>query len=214
MLKEGLTMFQKLTPGSQIYAKIYRHFLSCWTKDKCPPVNYIFEIFNTQLKRRWEAYKVALEAKGSPTDTEKYFHGTTIKCDLAHNVTMCSHDDCGICGISQKGFKMAYVSKDISKRFGHGLYLAPNSSKSHDYTQGSHTHRAMLLCDVLPGKKHVVTTNHTHLTAPPPGYDSVYGQAAAGGSLKYSEIVLYEEVPILPRYIIMYEKDGIGNIAR
>ena len=168
------------------------------------------------LNRRCEAYKAVLETKRSPTETEteQYYHGITIKCDLAHTTSICSHSDCGICGISWEGSKLAHVAKNIKrfKRFGHGLYLAPNSSKSHDYTQGSHTHRAMLLCDALPGKKHVVTTNHTHLTAPPPGYDSVYGQP--GGSLNYPEIVLYDEASILPRYILLYEKDGIGKIAR
>ena len=75
------------------------------------------------------------------------------------------------------------------QRFGHGSYLAPHSSKCHDYTRGSHTHRAMLLCDVLPGKKHVVTTDHTHLTTPPQDYDSVYGQPDPG-CLNYPEIVI------------------------
>ena len=73
--------------------------------------------------------------------------------------------------------------KIISKRFqrfGHaGFYLAPHSSKCHDYTQGSHTHRAMLLCDVLPGKKHVVTTDQTHLNAPPQGYDKCVWPASS-----------------------------------
>ena len=58
----------------------------------------------------------------------------------------------------------------------------------------------------------MVTTDQTHLTAPPWGYDSVYGQA--GGSLNYPEVVLNDEEAILPRYVIMYPKDGIGKIAK
>ena len=121
------------------------------------------------------------------------------------------------CGISIHGRKSGtkFIGTNIPKfkRFGHGFYLAPHSSKCHDYTRGSHTHRAMLLCDVLPGKKHVVTTDQTHLTAPPQGYDSVYGQPAPG-CLNYPEIVLFDEASILPRYVIMYQKDGIGKIAK
>ena len=48
-------------------------------------MEYIFEFFNAQLNTTWEAYKVALEAKGSPTDIEKYYHGTAIRvCNLFH----------------------------------------------------------------------------------------------------------------------------------
>eukprot|EP00731_Ephydatia_muelleri_P002163 Em0001g2163a len=92
------------------------------------------------------------------------------------------------------------------------IITTPNSSKCHDYTQGTHTYRAMLLCDVLPGKKHVVQTNQTHLVTPPQGYDSVYGQP--GHALNYPEIVIYDEASILPRYVIVYQKDGIMKIAK
>ena len=70
----------------------------------------------------------------------------------------------------------------------------------------------MLLCDVLPGKKHVVQTYQTRLVAPPPGYDSVYEQP--GSSLNYPEIVIYDEASILPHYVIVYQTDGIGKIAK
>ena len=91
------------------------------------------------------------------------------------------------------------------------MYLAPNSSKCHEYTQGCNGYRALILCDVAPGRKYIETHDQTKLKAPPPGYDSVYGQH--GGRLNYDEIVLYNEDAILPKYVIMYQKDGVGQIA-
>eukprot|EP00731_Ephydatia_muelleri_P002205 Em0001g2205a len=135
----------------------------------------------------------------------------TLSEDAKEVLTLDRYLVTGICGISRNGFQKSCVESNITfKRFGHGFYLAPHSSKCHDYTQGTHTHRAMLLCDVLSGKKHVVQTNQTHLVAPPQGYDSVYGQP--GGSLNYPEIVIYE-ASILSRYVIIYQKDGVGKIA-
>ena len=52
------------------------------------------------------------------------------------------------------------------QRFGHGFYLAPNSSKCHDYTQGACGYRAMLVCDVCPGNlRQIVRIWQVHLLA-------------------------------------------------
>ena len=201
--------------SSPNYVTVVSQFQNNWAKGKgtCPGVDHIFEIVSKSVEKKWKSYKDALAQAGSPTTVEQHYHGTIIKCDLAGTKSLCADSSCAICGISKVGFKKNLIGTNIPKfkRFGQGFYLSPNSSKSHDYTQGSHTHRAMLLCDVLPGKKHLVTTDQTHLTAPPQGYDSVYGQP--GGSLNYPEIVLYDEASILPHYVIMYQKDGTGKIA-
>ena len=104
-----------------------------------------------------------------------YYHGTTLVCDVATSQTPCSDGNCGICGISSSGLDPQYIRKNIAfQRFGNGFYLAPNSSKCHDYTKGAHGYRAMLLCDVLPGRKHILVNNKQNLTSPPPGYHCVY----------------------------------------
>ncbi|KAL5516947.1 hypothetical protein EMCRGX_G002404 [Ephydatia muelleri] len=203
---------QQLT--SRDYALIALKFRNDWAAKKgpCPSVDHIFQVSSKNQDKKWKCYRDALTSGGHPTDVEQHYHGTTIKCDLISSKSFCSHNDCGICGISRNGFQKLRIGSNITfKRFGHGFYLAPHSSKCHDYTQGTHTHRAMLLCDVLPGKKHIVQTDQTHLVAPPQGYDSVYGQP--GGSLNYPEIVIYDEASILPRYVIIYQKDGVGKIA-
>ena len=203
-----------LQARSAEYRSICSKFRNDWAKGACPAVDFVLEVDCLALKRRWEDFTTDLATRGSPTTVEEHYHGTFIKCDLAGTKSLCADSSCAICGISTVGFKKNLIGTNISrfKRFGHGFYLAPHSSKCHDYTRGSHTHRAMLLCDVLPGTKHVVTTDQTHLTTPPPGYDSVYGQP--GGSLNYPEIVLYDEASILPRYVIMYQMDGVGKIAQ
>ncbi|KAL5516935.1 hypothetical protein EMCRGX_G002386 [Ephydatia muelleri] len=214
MQRQTFVLFAKLEAASPEYIQICSKFRNDWAKGQCPDVDHVFEVFCWKAEKRWKDYKATLASKSSPTTVEQYYHGTAIKCDLVVTNSPCSHSDCGICGISWKGFKKKLVGKNISKfkRFGNGFYLAPHSSKSHDYTRGTHIHRAMLLCDVLPGNKYTFTTNQTHLAAPPDGYDSVYGKP--GHSLNYPEIVLFEEASILPRYVILYTRDGIEKIAK
>ena len=56
-------------------------------------------------------------------------------------------------------------------------------------------------------------TDEPNRQAPPPGYDSVYGQKGTHhggiGSLNYDEIAIYGiSQAILPKYVIVYSKDG------
>ncbi len=100
------------------------------------------------------------------------------------------------------------IRKDFDhfQRFGSGFYLAPNSSKCHDYTEkNTRNYRAMLLCNVLPGRKHSLKSNSRNRTGPPPGYDSVYGQVGTGAALNYPEIVVYNPHAVMPKYIIVYK---------
>ena len=168
---------------------------------------------NTKLEMRWKQYQQKLTSSGSPSSTEEHYHGTSIACDLANTKAMCSDGQCGVCGVSKLGFEKKFIQHNIQfVRFGKGFYVAPNSSKCHDYTQGHHMHRAMLLCDVVPGNKYVLTKTNENLPGPPQGYDSVHGQA--GHSLNYDELVLHHEESILPKYVIMYQKDGVRKIAK
>ena len=183
-----------------------------WVKPSlkpCPTDLKIFKVYNQTLESRFQTYVKSLGHQS----TERHFHGTTLRCDLANSKGACTQSECGICGISRHGFDSKKIGSNISrfKRFGLGMYLAPNSSKCHDYTQGCHGYRALLLCDVAPGRKYNIKHDKTQLTSPPQGYDSVYGQH--GGNLNYDEIVLYKEDAILPKHVIMYQKDGVRQIA-
>ena len=194
--------------GSAPYREIPSHFQTAWAirKSLCPEIEYVFKVVNRKLQRRWEAYQQTLECK----DIEQHYHGTRLKCDILNNKRLCQDKSCSICNIAQKGFDKEKIGSNIDfQRFGHGIYLAPNSSKCHDYTQGSHGCRAMLLCDVCPGKKCHLFNRSSRL---PPGYDSFYGMV--GGELNYKEITVFNPDAILPRYIIVYKRDGIHKIAQ
>ena len=142
---------------------------------------------------------------------EKYFHGTVLSCNLVHHSTLCKDTNCGICGISQIGFDPRRIRSNIDfQRFGHGFYLAPNSSKCHEYTQGTTGYWALLLCDVCPGIKYECKRGDAAMTKPPSGYDCVYGRT--GGDLNYEEITLFNPDAILPKYIISYVKNGVEKI--
>ena len=133
------------------------------------------------LNRSGNGTRVASEKKWYQSGlTEKkdepYFHGTALKCDISSNKTLCRISNCSICGIANEGFREELISDETFQRFGKGFYLAPHSSKSHDYTHANGvSFQAQLLCDVCPGRKYPLRKTDQNLQGPPPGYDSVYG---------------------------------------
>lgn len=178
-------------------------FSTEWKKNDCPTVRFIFEVTNSTLEEEFKAYQSSCQQK----DIEKHFHGTTLACNIAATKSICTKGACGICGISSEGLNPAYIRNERSdfQRFGSGFYLAPNSSKCHDYTDckpETRGDRAMLLCDVCPGRKYNIERNSPKLTQPPAGFDSVYGQV--GAKLNYPELVVYDRRAVMPRYIIVY----------
>jgi hypothetical protein len=178
-------------------------FSEKWEKGTPPPIHCVFAISNPYLQQSWDTYKQSLRTQ----ESEEHFHGTSLTCNITASQTLCGDRNCGICGISGTGLNSDHIGRKIDfQRFGKGFYLAPNSSKCHDYTEGAYGYRAMLLCDVLPGRKYNLKTNNEELTGPPPGYDSVYGQI--GRKLNYPEIVIYKEQAVMPRYIVVYKKNG------
>ena len=189
---------------------VAKKFTDTWAQKKgqCPQIHCIFKVSNTKLTSSWNTYKSALPSSA----TEDYFHGTKLMCDILNTNTLCQDEECGVCGIANIGFDRRCIRKNINfQRFGHGFYLAPNSSKCHDYTQGHGGYRAMLLFEVCPGNKYQLQNDDKTLTAPPEGYNSVHGKA--GGSLNYDELVLYNPDGAVLKYIIVYSKDGDCKIA-
>ena len=193
----------------QEVSTVSQKFTRDWDRRKgtCPSVNFVYVVSNSALETRWSAYKQTLQNQ----TVEEYYHGTKLICNLSS--MPCTNTDCGVCGISNTGLDRRCIRKNINfQRFGHGFYLAPNSSKCHDYTQGANGYRAMLLCAVCPGRKYILRTDNVNLKGPPQGYDCVYGQE--GSSLNYAEIVVYNPDAVVPRYIIVYQKDGVNKIAK
>ena len=188
---------------------VVKEFKNAWAKGGSPEVAAVFAVRNRDLKQKWQAYRNKLSHK----DVEIHFHGSKLNCHITRYKKLCGTNHlCGICNISSVGMERQFNKTNITKfqRFGSGIYLSSKSSKSHDYTQGAHGHRAMLLCFVCPGKKYEVTKTDKSLDGPPPGYDSVYG--AVGQDLNYPEIVLPNPDAVWPRYIIVYTKDGVERL--
>lgn len=189
------------------------HFINKWAKGKgtCGQLHQVLVIENPKLKKKFQTYLSSL----SVSTVSQHYHGTSLKCALYQSkttATVCNDKTCGVCGVSQRGFLAKYKSTNIKfQRFGDGFYLAPNSSKCHDYTQGHGGYRAMLLFNVAEGTRYTLKQDNPALKAPPAGYDSVYGQS--GGSLNYDEIVVYQAEAALPTHVLIYVKDGIHKIA-
>ena len=199
------------TANHQEFQQIQIHFTQQWAHQKgsCGHLHQVFIIDNPKLQKQFEVYKSSLSVQ----TVSEHFHGTSLKCAIYQSSSICSDRKCGICGIVQRGILLEYKSSNITfQRFGDGFYLAPNSSKCHDYTQGHGQYRAMLLFKVAEGRRYTVTNDNTTLKAPPSGYDSVYGKR--GGSLNYDEIIVYKPEALLPTHILIYQKDGIHKIAQ
>ena len=191
------------------------HFLGSWKKGVKPgqhAVKAVYQVHNDPLKRDFDQYCKSLR----DSNVDYFYHGTVLKCPILETGQLCSDPSCGVCGISHCGFLTSKLGQHVSRfqRFGLAFYLAPNSSKCHEYTEGHRKgYRALLLCEVAQGRCHLATTNMKDLIQPPPGFDSVYGKPgthkAGKSSLNYAELAVYHSNAILPKFIIVYEKDGI-----
>ena len=211
----------KLGSDQNTFKDIAKHFANEWVKltaqcPKSPIPKAIFAIQNKVLTETFHTYDDQVRSGKKSSNADLFFHGTTVYCDIVTTNSWCDNPDCGVCGISKRGFDALLIGKNIPRfqRFGKGIYLAPNSSKCHDYTQGNpdYGYRAQLLCLVACGAKYELLQDNTKLVAPPDSFDSVHGKA--GGSLNYDEIVVYQADAVLPQYIVIYELNGVQKIAK
>ena len=202
----------KIKSASQLERKLLvSRFKQSWKNEEvsCPTddeIEHVFIIHNQSQHKRLQSYRQTLISQ----TVEEHYHGTKITCHITNDQKLCCNRNCGACGITMRGFKKCFIRQSKRfQRFGLGFYLAPNSSKCHAYTSGAHGYRAMLVCDVCPGKKYTTDKDNETLVAPPLGYDSVHG---SGGVLNYDEIVLFDSDAILPKAIVVYKKDGVAEI--
>ena len=216
----GCSGLVPLEESCKQYKDLQKHFLRTWCKDKGrhPRMHSIFKIVNPSMEQRLHRYLSKMPQ--SYRKTEQYYHGTRLHCDLLKYLQPCSNAWCGICGITKKGFDPDQISSSSWQRFGKGFYLAPNSSKSYDYPVAGRTgntplaatlpYRALLVCDVVPGRKYTVRKNAPSLQGPPSRYDSVYGKAKLLGfkvsrDLNYDELVVFNAAAIKPSFILLCE---------
>ena len=100
-------------------------------KSPCPSIIAIVKIVNRMVAERFNNSKLPALYQG----TEKHYHSTTLRCDLANYAELCDDPNCGACGIARRGFDPHRINLSAWQRFGNGFYFAPNvnSSKSYDY---------------------------------------------------------------------------------
>ena len=205
----------ELGPEASEFISLKEMFRKNWSKDKgpCPRIKAILRIINPALCERYQKY--CSELSWWYRGTKQYYHGTQLSCDITEYLELCSSDSCGVCGISRSGFDPNRISRNHWQRFGGGFYLAPNSSKSHDYPLHRRNSslpartgmRGLLLCDVAPGRRYSLRHNEPKLQGPPKGYDSVHGKSkflGFFGDLNYDEIAIFNPHAVFPHYIILY----------
>ncbi len=202
----------EVDPHSKECKKLCKKFSKDWkrAKGKCPKVDFILRIINPGVTERFSTYLEQLPRQNRRV--EQHYHGTELACGLHEFLQLCRYPNCGMCGITRSGFEQDKINRSTWQRFGHGFYLAPNSSKSHDYTRSSaHGYSGMFLCDVAPGKTKKQRRSSPHIHQPT-GCDSVRGVTKisilgveiVGGDLNYPEMVVYTSDAILPCYIFLY----------
>ena len=214
------SVLKPLKNDQNTYKEIAKHFKKEWIKitstvKQPPELLEIFAIQNPEIERKFQGYGSGIRKSGKASNSELFFHGTKVLCDIISTQTCCSDTECGICGISLHGFDEKRIGTNIRfQRFGKGIYLAPNSSKCHDYTQGNPAYgvRAQLLCLVAQGARYELKQDNTKLAEAPDGFNSVYGEK--GGSLNYDEIVVFDSGAVWPQYAVVYELNGVDKIAK
>ena len=192
---------------------VVQAFLTNWTHDirqkpQRADIKGVFRINNPTLKSRFNRYCTSLP---SP-NVSWHYHGTYIKCNLLQSRTFCSDTNCGICGVSMVGFDKAKIGihpKSVC-HYGKAFYLSPNPSEGHSYTVGFSDMRALLYCQVALGNPYCIAT-YTGCESPPPGYNSVLVHDHYKGLPDQVAIYGVSEA-ILPRYIIVYQKDGVDSL--
>ena len=201
---------------SEQYAKLKKKFSRAWCskKGKLPKISHALEIINPKLQQRLDNYVSNLSWPYN--GVEQYYHGTQIKCDMLEYYEPCSSSNCGVCGISKKGFDPERINSSSWQRFGKGFYFAPNSSKAYDYPRATHNstntdHHCMLVCDIAPGRKYTLYKNEPSITGPPKGYHSIYGSAKwlwglwKSPDMNYDELVVFDTDAVRPHYILFLE---------
>ena len=207
-------------PSSERFQDMEKTFLKDWDKSKGPKptVCLVVAIVNPTLEDRSEVYKSSL--KWTHQRTEFHYHSTKLKCPLHRYYLLCQQNDCGVCGISRNGFLLERASADY-RHFATAFYVAPASSKCHDYcvtsinetvpSQRSNTnsYHAMIYCEVVTGKKYHLKHREVFLNGPPDGYNTVYGKSSKmpflHGDSENEELVVFDEDAICPKYIICYK---------
>lgn len=202
------------------YKSVVSQFKLTWRHNTtCPEVKAVYKIIVSEASlKQYQQYLEDVESRNNFTGVGKTrgnenrrWHGTKRKCYLGDpgHTTFCAEVGCSLCCIIKSSFDVKFFRAATGwGRFGHGIYTSSTSSKSNDYSKNMGINsgwKALLLNKVVVGNGKRLINDDTSLTAPPPGFDSVVAEAAAGGSLNYDELVVYQNEAVRPSYLVMYQ---------
>ncbi|KJA16179.1 hypothetical protein HYPSUDRAFT_47605 [Hypholoma sublateritium FD-334 SS-4] len=211
-------MILEVPAGHVTFKNVSDQFKASWRHagTVCPPVRRVYKILVPPASlAAYNAYKTGVEAKGqfasngrSEGNENRRWHGTRRICNLGDkgHTQFCGAANCSLCNIIRTSYDISLFGKKTGwGRFGKGIYTSSTSSKSNDYSHNDckSNLKAILLNKVVVGKGCKMTQDHTSLTTPPAGFDSVL--AEKGGSLNYDELVVYSNDAIRPSFLVMYE---------
>ena len=86
------------------------------SKTKIPPhVEAVYAIENSDLQKKCDNFKETLSHQGHPHESDEYFHGTTVACDIIKTQVLYRKHDCAICSMSCSGMNFKCMGKTNPK---------------------------------------------------------------------------------------------------
>ncbi|RIA81290.1 hypothetical protein C1645_790703 [Glomus cerebriforme] len=195
----------------KINEKIVDHFHTSWKHPMhmgVPNVEFVsFMMSDKKVCYRFDEYMSELLLILDDPHVKPLWHGTTVKCKFDDKpCDPTSTDSCAGCNILSKGFDISKSgSANPFKRFGTGIYFAPNSSKAHSYATPRGEMEdlyTILFCFVALGRCHTTIDDMPYLTEPPYPCHSVHGRI--GHRLNYEEYVIYRPDAVVPFAAVTY----------
>ncbi|CAG8591616.1 32355_t:CDS:2 [Gigaspora margarita] len=195
----------------KINEKIVDHFHTTWRHPMhmgVPNVEFVsFMMSDTSVCQRFDDYMSELLLILDDPNVKPLWHGTKVNCKFADKpCDPTSLDSCAGCNILSKGFDISKSgSANPFKRFGTGIYFAPNSSKAHSYATprgGAEDLYTILFCFVALGRCHTTIDDIPGLAEPPYPCHSVHGRI--GHRLNYEEYVIYRPDAVVPFAAVTY----------
>ncbi|KAF5003818.1 hypothetical protein FDECE_9655 [Fusarium decemcellulare] len=189
--------FLEISKSNHSYGFFQKLFYDNWTEPtKSAQVKSIFGVAKADLDASYRGRRFNDYVQSSRSYTKIRFHGTRRSCRFGESEQMedlCSHDDCGLCGILRHSFKLPKTEADA---FSHNHHVRSNF-------------HAVIVCRVAG--RYVQYLKHAceRRTAPDPGYDLVKALTVReGGDVLNPETVVYREDAIIPVAVILYTRKG------
>ncbi|EGO04004.1 hypothetical protein SERLA73DRAFT_175727 [Serpula lacrymans var. lacrymans S7.3] len=216
-----MAVLQKITYSDPLYREVEERFKARWVnpEKRLPSVRAIYKVVLKSDRAQYHSqqYKRYLERlqsqrPGNKLVEEKLFHGQVRACNIGDDngrapvTTPCSSPQCAVCHILQCDFADGAAKKNGF--FGRGIYTTTASNKA-DYfcrnVNSNSPYRFVFMSKVAVGKPSLLGSKNENLNQAPSGYDSVQALTTdAGGVVKYSERVVYQDEAMCPYVAIVY----------